>query len=128
MGSACRIRIRPMKPGTCSWVDLPKSTWPGPPGPGRRMPGPAMLSMLRLRRILGLTPGRARAKSSERPARSSTMCEQMSNLEALRDGIVGQGLLTGWWETIGARIAEADLGRVVVELDVRAGQLDSGGV
>jgi len=55
-------------------------------------------------------------------------CEQMSNLEALRQGLVGEGPRAGWRETIGARIAEVEDGRAVVELDVHAGHRHEGGV
>src|SRR6266568_495940 len=46
------------------------------------------------------------------------MCEQMSNLEALRRGMVRGGPRAGWRETIGARVAEVEPGHAVVELDV----------
>jgi uncharacterized protein (TIGR00369 family) len=52
----------------------------------------------------------------------------MTNLEALRRGMVGEGPRAGWRETIGARVAEVDDGRVVVELDVHAGHRHEGGV
>ena len=52
----------------------------------------------------------------------------MSNLEALRQGLVGEGPRAGWRETIGARIAEVEDGRAVVELDVHAGHRHEGGV
>ena len=52
----------------------------------------------------------------------------MSNLEALRQGLVGEGPRAGWRETIGARIAEVEEGRAVVELDVHAGHRHEGGV
>jgi uncharacterized protein (TIGR00369 family) len=52
----------------------------------------------------------------------------MSNLEALRRGMAAEGPRTGWRETIGARIAEVDRGRVVIELDVHAGHRHDGGV
>lgn len=52
----------------------------------------------------------------------------MSKLEALRRGIVGAGPRAGWRETIGARIAEVEPGKVVVELDVHAGHRHEGGV
>ena len=52
----------------------------------------------------------------------------MSNLEALREGLVGEGPRAGWRETIGARIAEVEDGRAVVELDVHAGHRHEGGV
>lgn len=52
----------------------------------------------------------------------------MTNLEALRRGMVGEGPRAGWRETIGARLAEVEPGRVVVELDVHAGHRHEGGV
>jgi uncharacterized protein (TIGR00369 family) len=52
----------------------------------------------------------------------------MSNLDALRRGMVGEGPRAGWRETIGARVAEVDSGRVVIELDVNAGHRHEGGV
>lgn len=52
----------------------------------------------------------------------------MSNLKALRQGLVGEGPRAGWRETIGARIAEVEDGRAVVELDVHAGHRHEGGV
>jgi uncharacterized protein (TIGR00369 family) len=52
----------------------------------------------------------------------------MTNLEALRQGMVGDGPRAGWQETIGARIAEVDEGRVVVELDADAKHRHEGGV
>ena len=52
----------------------------------------------------------------------------MSNLQALRQGLVGEGPRAGWRETIGARIAEVEDGRAVVELDVHAGHRHEGGV
>ena len=52
----------------------------------------------------------------------------MTNLEALRQGMVGDGPRAGWRETIGARIAEVDEGRVVVELDADAKHRHEGGV
>jgi uncharacterized protein (TIGR00369 family) len=52
----------------------------------------------------------------------------VSNLELLRRGMVGEGPRAGWRETIGARIAEVEDGRVVVELDVHAGHRHEGGV
>src|SRR2546430_1367594 len=36
----------------------------------------------------------------------------MTNLDALRQGMVGEGPRAGWRETIGARVAEVDAGRV----------------
>jgi uncharacterized protein (TIGR00369 family) len=42
--------------------------------------------------------------------------------------MVGQGPRAGWRETLGARIAEVEPGRVVVELDVHAGHRHEGGV
>jgi len=52
----------------------------------------------------------------------------VTNLESLRRGMVGQGPRAGWRETLGARIAEVEPGRVVVELDVHAGHRHGGGV
>ncbi|MDQ6742826.1 MAG: PaaI family thioesterase [Candidatus Dormibacteraeota bacterium] len=52
----------------------------------------------------------------------------MTNLEALRRGMVGEGPRAGWQETIGARIAQVEPGSVVVELDVHAGHRHDGGV
>jgi len=54
--------------------------------------------------------------------------EQMSNLESLRRGMAGEGPRAGWRETIGARVAEIERGRAVVELDVHAGHRHEGGV
>ncbi len=42
--------------------------------------------------------------------------------------MVGQGPRAGWRETIGARIAEVEDGRVTVELEVHAGHRHEGGV
>ena len=42
----------------------------------------------------------------------------MSNLEAPRLGMVGEGPGAGWRETIGARVAEVEPGPAVVELEV----------
>jgi uncharacterized protein (TIGR00369 family) len=52
----------------------------------------------------------------------------MTNLDALRQGMVGGGPRAGWRETIGARVAEVESGRVVVELDAHAGHRHEGGV
>jgi uncharacterized protein (TIGR00369 family) len=52
----------------------------------------------------------------------------VTNLEALRRGMVGEGPRAGWQETIGARIAQVEPGSVVVELDVHAGHRHDGGV
>jgi len=52
----------------------------------------------------------------------------MSNLEALRLGMVGEGPRAGWRETIGARVAEVEPGHAVVELDVHAGHRHEGGI
>ncbi|HEY8643936.1 MAG TPA: PaaI family thioesterase [Candidatus Dormibacteraeota bacterium] len=52
----------------------------------------------------------------------------MTNLEALRQGMVDDGPRAGWRDTIGARIAEVDEGRVVVELDADAKHRHEGGV
>jgi uncharacterized protein (TIGR00369 family) len=42
--------------------------------------------------------------------------------------MVGEGPRAGWRETIGARIAEVERGRVVVELDANASHRHEGGV
>lgn len=42
--------------------------------------------------------------------------------------MVGEGPRSGWRETIGARIAAVDPGRVVVELEAHAGHRHEGGV
>ncbi len=60
-------------------------------------------------------------------AHAAQWCEQMSNLEALRMGMVGQGPRAGWRETIGARIASVEPGEAVIELDVHAGHRHEGG-
>ncbi len=52
----------------------------------------------------------------------------MTNLEMLRRGMVGEGPRAGWRETIGARIADVEEGRVVVELEAHAGHRHEGGV
>src|SRR5437660_10035331 len=52
----------------------------------------------------------------------------VTNLDALRQGMVGGGARAGWRETIGARVAEVELGRVVIELDANAGHRHEGGV
>ena len=52
----------------------------------------------------------------------------MTNLEALRQGVVGEGPRIGWADTIGARIAEVDEGRVVIELDADEKHRHPGGV
>lgn len=52
----------------------------------------------------------------------------MTNLESLRRGMIGEGPRAGWQETVGARIAEVDAGRVVVELDAEAKHRHEGGV
>ena len=52
----------------------------------------------------------------------------MTNLEALRQGMVGEGPRAGWRETIGAFVAEVEPGRVVLELEVHAGHRHEGGV
>ena len=56
------------------------------------------------------------------------MYEQMSNLEALRLGMAGEGPRAGWRETIGARVAEVEPGHAAVELDVHAGHRHEGGI
>lgn len=52
----------------------------------------------------------------------------MSNLELLRQGMVGEGPRAGWRDTVGARIAEVESGHAVVELDAHAGHRHEGGV
>jgi uncharacterized protein (TIGR00369 family) len=52
----------------------------------------------------------------------------LTNLEALRQGMVGDGPRAGWREMIGARVAEVDEGRVVVELDADDKHRHEGGV
>ena len=52
----------------------------------------------------------------------------MTNLEALREGMVGEGPRAGWRETIGAYIEEVEAGRVVIALDANAGHRQEGGV
>jgi uncharacterized protein (TIGR00369 family) len=52
----------------------------------------------------------------------------VTNLESLRRGMVGEGPRAGWRDTVGARIAEVDAGRVVVELDAEAKHRHEGGV
>jgi len=52
----------------------------------------------------------------------------MSNLEALRMGMAGEGPRAGWRETVGARVAEVEPGHAVVELDAHAGHRHEGGV
>lgn len=52
----------------------------------------------------------------------------MTNIERLRRGMAGEGPRAGWRETVGARIAEVEEGRVVVELDAHAGHRHEGGV
>jgi uncharacterized protein (TIGR00369 family) len=42
--------------------------------------------------------------------------------------MASEGPRAGWRETLGARIAEVEPGRVVVELDVHAGHRQEGGV
>src|SRR5439155_2011536 len=68
----------------------------------------------------GTTGGRGAGPDGRAPS--------MTNLEALRQGMVGDGPRAGWRETIGARIAEVDEGRVVVELDADAKHRHEGGV
>lgn len=46
----------------------------------------------------------------------------------LRRGLVERGPRAGWTETIGARFAEVEPGRVVVELDAEAKHRHDGGV
>jgi uncharacterized protein (TIGR00369 family) len=52
----------------------------------------------------------------------------MSNLEALRRGMVGEGARAGWRETVGATVAEVEPGHAVIELEVHAGHRHEGGV
>jgi uncharacterized protein (TIGR00369 family) len=52
----------------------------------------------------------------------------VTNLESLRRGMVGAGPRAGWRDTVGARIAEVEAGRVVVELDAEAKHRHEGGV
>jgi uncharacterized protein (TIGR00369 family) len=52
----------------------------------------------------------------------------MTNLEALRRGQELSGPRAGWRDTIGARIAQVEEGRVVVELDTEARHRHEGGV
>ncbi|MDQ6899286.1 MAG: PaaI family thioesterase [Candidatus Dormibacteraeota bacterium] len=52
----------------------------------------------------------------------------MTNLEALRLGLRGEGPRAGWSEALGARFAEVEPGRVVVELIAAAQHLHPGGV
>jgi uncharacterized protein (TIGR00369 family) len=52
----------------------------------------------------------------------------MTNLEMLRRGREGEGPRAGWRETLGARIAEVEEGRVVIELDASARHRHEGGV
>jgi uncharacterized protein (TIGR00369 family) len=52
----------------------------------------------------------------------------VTNLEALRLGMVRDGPRAGWEETVGARLTEVDAGRAVVELDAHAGHRHPGGV
>lgn len=52
----------------------------------------------------------------------------MTNLELLRRGMVGEGPRAGWAETIGARIADVQPGRVTVELQASAQHQHDGGV
>jgi uncharacterized protein (TIGR00369 family) len=52
----------------------------------------------------------------------------VTNLEALRLGMVREGPRAGWQDTVGARVAEVEAGRVVVELDTHAGHRHPGGV
>jgi uncharacterized protein (TIGR00369 family) len=42
--------------------------------------------------------------------------------------MAGEGPRAGWREAVGARVAEVDLGRAVVELDAHAGHHHEGGV
>lgn len=52
----------------------------------------------------------------------------VTNLEQLRRGMVGEGPRAGWAETIGARIAQVEPGRAVVELHASAQHRHEGGV
>ncbi len=58
----------------------------------------------------------------------SRLDPSVTNLEALRRGMIGDGPRAGWRETVGARIAEVDEGRVVVEIDADAKHRHEGGV
>lgn len=52
----------------------------------------------------------------------------MTNLEALRRGMDVTGPRAGWRDLIGARLAEVDTGRVVVELDAEGRHRHEGGL
>ena len=52
----------------------------------------------------------------------------MTNLEMLRRGMEGEGPRSGWRETVGARVAEVEEGRGVVELEATAAHRHEGGV
>jgi uncharacterized protein (TIGR00369 family) len=52
----------------------------------------------------------------------------VTNLDALRQGMLSGSPRAGWRDTIGARVAEVDPGRVVIEMDVHAGHRHEGGV
>lgn len=51
-----------------------------------------------------------------------------TNLEALRRGMEVSGPRAGWRDLIGARLAEVEAGRVVVELDAEGRHRHEGGV
>lgn len=52
----------------------------------------------------------------------------MTNLDILRRVRDGQGMPVGWRQTLGARLAEVEAGRVVVELDASARHRHEAGV
>jgi uncharacterized protein (TIGR00369 family) len=52
----------------------------------------------------------------------------VTNLEMLRRGMEGEGPRSGWRETVGARVAEVEEGRGVVELNANAAHRHEGGV
>lgn len=53
---------------------------------------------------------------------------EVTNLELLRRGMLGEGPRAGWAETIGARVAEVEPGHAVVELHASAQHRHDGGV
>jgi uncharacterized protein (TIGR00369 family) len=65
---------------------------------------------------------------STTPRRPFADNSSVTNLEALRLGMDREGPRVGWQDTIGARLAEVEAGRVVVELDAHAGHRHPGGV
>src|SRR5207244_11448132 len=66
--------------------------------------------------VRGAGPDGRRAAAGGQPVLQARI-EGVTNLEALRRGMVGEGPRAGWQETIGARSAQVEPGRVVVELD-----------